>query len=155
MWTLLQSRFNFLSRKYKVLLQEFWTYFVVIVLLLSHVWLFETTWTAACQASLSFTISLSLLKLMSIESVIAHLGRVKSQPWLQALEFFILKWIGRVTLVAQLLEEVEYFVKHQGPHVSQKIRGRILFPRQQHFYCWLSAGSPQINHEYKWKCFSG
>ena len=30
---------------------------------------FETTWTAACQASLSLTISWSLLKLMSIESV--------------------------------------------------------------------------------------
>jgi len=29
-----------------------------------------TPWTAACQASLSFTISQSLLKLMSIESVI-------------------------------------------------------------------------------------
>ena len=29
----------------------------------------STPWTAACQASLSFTISLSLLKLMSIESV--------------------------------------------------------------------------------------
>ena len=28
-----------------------------------------TPWTAACQASLSFTISRSLLKLMSIESV--------------------------------------------------------------------------------------
>ena len=35
---------------------------------LSHVQLFATLWTAACQASLSFTISLSLLKLMSIES---------------------------------------------------------------------------------------
>ena len=30
---------------------------------------FVTSWTAACQASLSFTISWSLLKLMSIESV--------------------------------------------------------------------------------------
>ena len=29
-----------------------------------------TSWTAACQASLSFTVSWSLLKLMSIESVI-------------------------------------------------------------------------------------
>ena len=36
---------------------------------LSHVWLFATPWTSACQASLSFTISQSLLKLMSIESV--------------------------------------------------------------------------------------
>ena len=36
--------------------------------LLSHVWLFATPWTAAHQASLSFTNSRSLLKLMSIES---------------------------------------------------------------------------------------
>ena len=35
----------------------------------SHVWLFATPWTAARQASLSFAISQSLLKLMSIESV--------------------------------------------------------------------------------------
>ena len=37
--------------------------------LLSHVWLFATPWTAACQASLSITNSQSLLKLMSIKSV--------------------------------------------------------------------------------------
>ena len=36
---------------------------------LSHVWLFVTPWTAAHQASLSFTISQSLLKLMSIELI--------------------------------------------------------------------------------------
>ena len=36
---------------------------------LSRVWLFGTPWTAACQASLSITNSWSLLKLMSIESV--------------------------------------------------------------------------------------
>ena len=40
------------------------------VQLLSHVRLFVMPWTAARQASLSFTISQSLLKLMSIESVI-------------------------------------------------------------------------------------
>ena len=37
---------------------------------LAHVQLFLTAWTAACQASLSFTISQSLIKFMSIESVI-------------------------------------------------------------------------------------
>ena len=42
---------------------------VVFVQLLSCVQLFVTPWTAACQASLSFTISWSLLKFMSIESV--------------------------------------------------------------------------------------
>ena len=36
---------------------------------LSHVWVFATPWTAAHQASLSITNSWSLLKLMSIESV--------------------------------------------------------------------------------------
>ena len=39
------------------------------VQLLSRVWLFATPWTVACQASLSFTISQRLLKLVSIESV--------------------------------------------------------------------------------------
>ena len=43
---------------------------VVVVQLLNHVQLFATPWTAARQASLSFTISQSLLKPMSIESVI-------------------------------------------------------------------------------------
>ena len=39
------------------------------VQLLSHIRLFTTPWTAACQASLSITNSRSLLKLMSIELV--------------------------------------------------------------------------------------
>ena len=38
------------------------------VQLLSRVWFFATPWTAAHQTSLSFTISWSLLKFMSIES---------------------------------------------------------------------------------------
>ena len=41
----------------------------VVIQSLSLVCLFATPWTAACQASLSFTISWSLLKLMVIESV--------------------------------------------------------------------------------------
>ena len=39
------------------------------VQLLIHLQLFATPWTAACQASLSITNSWSLLKIMSIESV--------------------------------------------------------------------------------------
>ena len=42
--------------------------FVVVVQLVSPVRPFATPWTAACQVSLSFTISQSLLKVMSIES---------------------------------------------------------------------------------------
>ena len=39
---------------------------VVLVQLLSHVLLFVTPWTAACQASLSLTISQSLLKVIPL-----------------------------------------------------------------------------------------
>ena len=42
----------------------------VVVELLNRVQLFATPWTAACKSSPSFTISLSLLKFMYIESVI-------------------------------------------------------------------------------------
>ena len=38
-------------------------YLLFAIQSLSHVWLFATSWTSACQASLSFTISQSLLKL--------------------------------------------------------------------------------------------
>ena len=43
--------------------------FVVVIQLLSHVQLFVTPWAAGGQLSLSFTVSWSLLKLMSIELV--------------------------------------------------------------------------------------
>ena len=49
---------------------------------LSHVQLFATLWTAARQASLSFTITESLLKLMSIESVILSIHFILCHPLL-------------------------------------------------------------------------
>ena len=39
----------------------------IVVQLLSHIWLLATPWIVAHQASLSFTISWSLLTFMSIE----------------------------------------------------------------------------------------
>ena len=47
-----------------------------------------TTWTAPCQASLSFTISQSLLKLMSIESVIPSNRLILGSPLLFLLSVF-------------------------------------------------------------------
>ena len=52
----------------------------VVVRLLSHVLLFETLWTVACWASLSFTIS--LLKLMSIELVMPSNHSILCHPLL-------------------------------------------------------------------------
>jgi len=55
---------------------------IVIVQLLSRVQLFATPWTAACQASLSFTISWSLLKLTSIELVMPSNHLILCHPLL-------------------------------------------------------------------------
>ena len=49
---------------------------------LSHVWLFVTPWTAACQGFLSITNSWSLFKLMSIESVMASNHLILCRPLL-------------------------------------------------------------------------
>ena len=49
---------------------------------LSCVWLFATQWTAAHQASLSITNSWSLLKLMSIESVMSSNHLIFCRPLL-------------------------------------------------------------------------
>ena len=55
---------------------------------LSYVCFFETPHTAACQASLSFTVSQSLLKLMSIEIVMASNHLILCHPLLFLLSIF-------------------------------------------------------------------
>ena len=54
----------------------------VVLQSLSHVQLFVTPWTAAHQASLSFTITQSLFKLMSIESVMPSNHLILCHPLL-------------------------------------------------------------------------
>ena len=56
--------------------------------LLSRVRLFLTPWTAECQASLSITNSQSLLKLMSIESVMPSNHLILCCPFLLPLPIF-------------------------------------------------------------------
>ena len=55
---------------------------------LSRVWLFATPLTAACQASLSITSSQSLLKLMSIKSVMSSNHLIFHHPLLLLLSVF-------------------------------------------------------------------
>ena len=52
----------------------------VVVQSLSHVQLFVISWTAAYQASLSFTISRNLLRLMSINSVMPSIHLILCHP---------------------------------------------------------------------------
>ena len=56
--------------------------YISSVQLLSRVQLFATPWTAACQASLSIANSQSLLKLVSIESVMASNHLILCRPLL-------------------------------------------------------------------------
>ena len=53
----------------------------LVVQLLSHVQLFATPWTAACQPPLYSTISRNLLKLMSIESVMPLTSSSSATPF--------------------------------------------------------------------------
>ena len=59
-----------------------WNYWAFAVHSLSYAPLSETSWTAAHQASLSVTISQSLLKLMSIESVMPSNHLILCHPLL-------------------------------------------------------------------------
>src|SRR5574341_1420603 len=62
---------------------------VTVLQSLSRVRLFATLWTAAHQASLSFTISWSLLKLMSIESVMTSNHLIFCHPLLLTPSIFL------------------------------------------------------------------
>ena len=61
---------------------------VLAVHSLRRVWLFATPWIAACQASLSFTISQSFVKLVSIESVMPSKYLILCHPLLFLFQLF-------------------------------------------------------------------
>ena len=66
----------------------FWLY-TVVVQSLSYVWLFETPWTIAYQAFLSFTISQNLLKLMSIVLMMPSKHLILCRPLLLLPSIFL------------------------------------------------------------------
>ena len=72
--------------------QEYWSGLPLpsqfLIKLLSSVWLCATLWTEACQASLSITNSWSLLKLMSIESVMPSNYLSLCHPFSSSLKSF-------------------------------------------------------------------
>ena len=79
----------------------------------SCVWLFVTPWTVACQASLSFIISSSLLTLMSIESVMPSNHRILCCPLLLLSSIFS---SIRVKILSHVwLFETPWTVAYQAP----------------------------------------
>ena len=88
----------------------------VVVQLLSHVWLFATPWTAAHQASLSFTISQILLKLMSTDSVMPfnHLifcHHLLTLGFNLSQHQGLFQWVSSLHQVAKVLE---FQLQHQS-----------------------------------------
>ena len=74
----------------------------VVVQFPSHVWLFVTPWTAARQASLSIRNSWSLLKLMSIESVMPSNRLILCCPLLLPRSIFLSIWLFSNELILHI-----------------------------------------------------
>ena len=94
------------------------------VQLLSHVQFFATPWTVARQASPSFTISESLLKPMSIESVMPSNHLILCRPLLLLLSIFPSIRVFSNESVLRISHQLVAKIK-ENPQVSTKIRGKI------------------------------
>ena len=90
----------------------------------SHVQLFATPWTTACQASLSITNSRSLLKLMSIELVMPSNHLILCHSFPSHLQSFPASGSSQVGKVRFSLYEV-----NKGTLVAIKQRGNVLWGR--------------------------
>ena len=98
---------------------------VAVVQSLSHVWLFATLWTAAHQASLSFTISWSLLKLMSIDSVMPSNHLILCHPLLLSLIFPSIRVFSNE--LALSIRWPKYWSFCFSPSLSNEYSGLISF----------------------------
>ena len=79
--------------------------------------LFETLWTAAHQASLSFTTSQSLLKLLALESVIPSHHLILCHPLLLLPSIFpSIRVFSNESTLCQVAKVLELQVQHQSFH---------------------------------------
>ena len=85
-----------------------------------HVWLFVTSWTAACQASLSFTISWSLLWFVSLESVMPSKHLILYRPLL---------------LSPSLCPSIRVFSNESG--FSHQVAKVVEFQLQHQYFQWI------------------
>ena len=91
-----------------------------------RVYLFATSWTAACQASLSFTVSWSLFKFMSMESVMpSNPPRPVLSPSPFAFNLSghqgLFQWVGSLYQEAKVLELQHQFSNEYSGLISFRI----------------------------------
>ena len=94
------------------------------VQLLSSLWLFATSWTEGCQVSLAITNSQSLLKLMSIESVMLSNHLILCCPLLLPSVFPSIRMFSNESVLRIRWPKYWSFRQH---HSFQWISGLILF----------------------------
>ena len=99
--------------------------YIIVVQSLSRVWLFVAPWTAECQASLSFSISQSLLKLMSIESVTPSIHFILCYPLLLLSIFPIIRVFSNE--LALLIRWPKYWSFNFNISSSNEYSGLISF----------------------------
>ena len=101
---------------------------IVVFQLLSHVQLFAILWTAPCQVSLSFTISQSLLKLMSVESAMPSNHLVIRCPLFLLLSVFpsIRVFSNQSVLCIRWQKLLQFQLQHQS-FSSNEYSGLISF----------------------------
>ena len=110
----------------------------------SHVWLFATQWTAACQASLSHTISWNLPKFMSIASVMPSSHLIRWHPLLLS---FSLNSVAQLCLTicdTQDFSTPGFPVHHQLPDLAQTHVYRVSDATQPSYL--LTSTSPPAFH---------
>ena len=118
-----------------LLTQNVWAQWrvIVVVQLLNDVWLFVTPWILAYQASLSFTISQSWLKLMSIESVMPSNHLILGCPLLLLISTFPM---------SQLFRWPKYWDSNCSISPSNEYSGLISF-RIDWFGLFVVHGTPK------------
>ena len=93
---------------------------------LSHVRLFAIPWTAACQASLSITNSQSLLKFMSIESVMPSNHLILCRP---------------LILLPSIFSSIRVFSSESFPGLSSESVLHIRWPKYWSFSFSISPSN--------------
>ena len=97
-------------------------FFSCCCLVISHVQLFVTPWTAAQQAFQSFTVSWSLLKFMSIDSEMLYNHLILCHPLLLFLQSFFSTSLKTLSLISQLAAVQRLSFQHQDHQAFYRIK---------------------------------
>ena len=132
---------------------------LVAVQSLSCVWLFVTPWTAACQASLSVIVSQSLIKLMSIESVmpsnhliLCHRLFLLPSIFPSIRSFFSEPWAPSWLISYPISEQEKFKARHtSGPRGTSRKWLSKFIPNIVTHYNTIEQRVPKGRNQSQWR----